>query len=337
MDSITVDLLDQQLIQALHLDGRVAFSRLAEVLGSSEHTMARRYRRLREQGGLRVVVRQDPRRFGWTAWWLRLRCTPDSAAGIAEALARYPDISFISLISGGTEIACSVYTRTADERDALLLHKLPRTPRVRSITAQSIVHPFYAGSLGWYSKAGLLTDGQYAALVVDPVAEPGRDGEGGTGGTVVLDEHDEALLAVLGRDGRARYADLAAATGLSEATARRRVERLLASGAAYVDVQFGPGLVGHHTTVVMWLTVAPSALESVGRALAGHRQVAFAAATTGPSNVLATVLCEDAEAFYRYLSQEVGALPGVLQAETAPVVRQVKQLVLPGPGTAPPG
>jgi DNA-binding Lrp family transcriptional regulator len=79
----------------------------------------------------------------------------------------------------------------------------------------------------------------------------------------------------------------------------------------------------------MWLTVAPSALESVGRALAAHRQVAFAAATTGPSNVLATVLCEDSEAFYRYLSRDVGALPGVLQAESAPVVKQVKQLVVP--------
>jgi DNA-binding Lrp family transcriptional regulator len=320
MDSVTIDLLDQQLIQALHLDGRVSFARLAEVLGSSEHTMARRYRRLRELGGLQVVVRQDTRRLGWTSWWLRLRCTPDSAAGIAEALARHPDISFINLISGGTEIACSVHTRTSGDRDALLLHKLPRTPRVLSITAQSIVHPFYAGSLGWYSKAGRLSDEQYAALL--PPA-PGGDGPVG------LDEHDEALLAVLGQDGRARYAELAAATGLSEATVRRRVEHLLGTGAAYVDVQFGPGLVGHQTTVVMWLTVAPSALESVGRALAGHRQVAFAAATTGPSNVLATVLCEDSEAFYRYLSQEVGALPGVLQAETAPVVRQVKQLVVP--------
>src|SRR5690349_7583197 len=123
MDSITVDLLDQQLIQSLHLDGRVAFSKLADVLGSSEHTIARRYRRLRELGGVQAVVRPAPRRCGWTAWWLRLRCAPDSAAGIAEALARYPDISFVSLISGGTEIACSVHTRTADERDALLLQK----------------------------------------------------------------------------------------------------------------------------------------------------------------------------------------------------------------------
>lgn len=324
MDSITTDLLDRQLVQALHLDGRVAFSRLGEVLGSSEHTVARRYRRLREAGGLQVVVRRDTRRLGWTSWWLRLRCTPDSAAGTAEALARYPDISFINLISGGTEIACSVHTRTDDERDALLLHKLPRTPRVLSITAQSIVHAFYAGSPGWYAKAGLLSDEQYAALLPAPAGEAPEP--------VEPDEHDQALLAVLGQDGRARFADLAAATGLSEATARRRLDHLLATGAAFIDVQFDPVLVGHRSTVVLWQSVAPSALESVGRALAGHRQVAFAAATTGPSNVLATVLCEDTEAFYRYLSQQVGALPGVLQAETAPVLRQVKQLVVPPGG-----
>ena len=49
-ETITLDRLDRQLLHALQFDGRVSFRLLAEVLGSSEQTVARRYRRLRDAG-----------------------------------------------------------------------------------------------------------------------------------------------------------------------------------------------------------------------------------------------------------------------------------------------
>ncbi|HEY8980991.1 MAG TPA: AsnC family protein, partial [Streptomyces sp.] len=48
-----LDGLDRALVHALHVDGRVAFSRVGEVVGVSGQTVARRYRRLREEAGLR--------------------------------------------------------------------------------------------------------------------------------------------------------------------------------------------------------------------------------------------------------------------------------------------
>ncbi|MFD2122601.1 AsnC family protein [Streptomyces cirratus] len=39
-----LDLLDRSLIQALMIDGRASFSRLAEVLEVSDQTVVRRYR-----------------------------------------------------------------------------------------------------------------------------------------------------------------------------------------------------------------------------------------------------------------------------------------------------
>jgi DNA-binding Lrp family transcriptional regulator len=41
-ESITLDRLDRQLLHALQFDGRVSFRLLADVLGSSEQTVARR-------------------------------------------------------------------------------------------------------------------------------------------------------------------------------------------------------------------------------------------------------------------------------------------------------
>ncbi|WP_406123150.1 Lrp/AsnC family transcriptional regulator [Streptomyces canus] len=55
-----LDDLDRGLIHALHVGGRVPFSRVASVLGVSAQTAARRYRRLCAESGLRVVGLTDP-------------------------------------------------------------------------------------------------------------------------------------------------------------------------------------------------------------------------------------------------------------------------------------
>ncbi len=55
--------------------------------------------------------------------------------------------------------------------------------------------------------------------------------------------------------------------------------------------------------------------------------MAFAAATTGPANLFASVLTRDLTVLYRYLTTAVAAVPGVEQVETAPVLRQVKAAI----------
>ena len=104
------DELDRQLVHALQINGRAPFSAIAEVLGVSDRTIARRYARLRSVGGLRVLGGIDSTALGAVLWLLRVRCAPTAAVAVAEALARRPDTSWVSLTSGGTEITCTVRT-----------------------------------------------------------------------------------------------------------------------------------------------------------------------------------------------------------------------------------
>ncbi|MBO3741217.1 Lrp/AsnC family transcriptional regulator [Actinoplanes sp. NEAU-H7] len=143
---------------------------------------------------------------------------------------------------------------------------------------------------------------------------------------LVLSTADEALLEALGRDGRAGYTDLAAATGWPESTVRRRMRELRRSGALYYDVEVRPLVFGFSAAVMLWVTVAPARLAAVGAALAGHEEVVFAAATTGATNLMATVICRDMAAFYRYLTERVSGLDGVDRVESTPLLRHVKQL-----------
>lgn len=311
------DELDRRLVHALQIDGRAAFSSIAEVLGVSDRTVARRYARLRSVGAVRVFGAIEPVALGAVLWFLRVRCAPNAALPIAEALARRPDTSWVSLSSGGTEITCVVRAENSEDSDALLLAKLPRTPRVEGVTAHSVLHAFYGGADSLIAKLGALTEEEIARLRPPPT--PHRPGP------VRLDAGDRRLLAALAADGRAELEQLASATGWSPTTVRRRMTELREHGVLYLDIDVDLRLFGTGTRTLLWLSVAPADLERAGAALAGHPEVAFAAATTGPTNLYASVVCANQRELYRYLTTRVAALPAITRIETAPVIRTVKR------------
>ncbi|MFC4506956.1 MULTISPECIES: Lrp/AsnC family transcriptional regulator [Streptomyces] len=318
MEPQPLDTLDLKLLHALQVDGRAPFSRIAEVLGVSDPTVARRFRRLRTTAGLRVIGMTDETLLGRQSWIVRLRCTPDVAEQLADALARRPDISYVDLISGGTEVLCTLMPRSRQDRDELLFNRLQRTPRIISVDTYCVLHTFYGGPLGWLDKNRALDADEEAALRPPRVERADAP--------VALDEADESLLAELRRDGRTTFGELQRSTGLSETAAKRRLERLRSLGVLYFDVQHDSATLGHGTDAMLWLTVAPSALDGVGRALAGHPEVHFAAATTGKTNLVAAVSARGTGELYSYLSRRIGALDGVRAVETALTLRQVKQL-----------
>jgi DNA-binding Lrp family transcriptional regulator len=315
VQSGVLDELDRELVHALQLDGRAPFARIGEVLDVSEHTVARRYRRLRSAGVLRVVGAVDGYRLGYASWTVRLRCTPDAAGAIAGALARRPDTFWVHVLSGGTEISCNLQAGSDAERDGFLLEKLPGTRRVLGMSAHSMLQGF-TGPAGWAGLAALDAD-QVAALRLDP---PEIDDE-----SVELAAGDRELLAALAGDGRLGHAALAASSGLSESTVRRRIGQLRERGVLSYQVEISPVELGYRAEARLWISVRPSAVVAVAQALAGHTEVSFCAVTTGPSNVVAAIICRDSRHLYRYLTEQVGALPDIDRVEAAPLIRTVKR------------
>jgi DNA-binding Lrp family transcriptional regulator len=317
------DLLDTQLLHALQLDGRAPFSAIAEVLGVSDQTIARRYSRLHDARRLRVRGLSDAQRLRDTRWIVRVQCTPNAAAAAADALARRPDTSWISLTSGGTEIVCVVRTASGEQDNRLLLQTLPRNRFVVAMTAHCVLHTFFGDPAGLINKLGSLSKSQVARLR-RPAVVAGTE-------PVSLSAVDRKLLALLEHDGRATFAELAAATDASQTTVRRRIAELRANGALYFDVDFDQALLDLHVRAMVWLSVAPSQLAAVGEALSGHPETAYVAATTGASNLYASVVCADTAALYTYLTTRIARLTGIERVETVPIVRSVKRSGLLGP------
>src|ERR1700691_5187166 len=145
MVSITLDTLDRRIIQALYVDPRSPFSRLAEVLGSSEPTVSRRYRRLFDDRILRVVGQLDSQRLGQYDWAVRIRCGPGSAPNVATKVAQHPDTSWVQLTSGGTEIFSTIHPRDSEGRTPLLVGQLSAGRQVVTLEAYCLLHIFATG------------------------------------------------------------------------------------------------------------------------------------------------------------------------------------------------
>jgi DNA-binding Lrp family transcriptional regulator len=312
VDTTTIDDLDRQLTHCLAVDGRASFSQIAEILGVSDQTVARRYRRLRSAGVLRVVGLKERKAVGSTSWFLRMQCVPGSGPAIAAALARRADTAWVQVLSGDTEVLSALRGDSREDRAALLA-KLPRSDRILAVTAHSLLHMFTGGPQG-ISSLHVLPES-----LVEPLRHPVR------GGHVSLSDLDFALLKALGEDGRTPYADLAASTGWSESTVRRRMEQLRDVGVLYYDLEIDAPTFGFHAVTWLWMSVPPAKLASVGETVAKFPEVAYAAATTGPANLAACTVCRDENELYEFLTGKVGALTDVARLETSPVIRTVKQ------------
>ena len=318
VETITIDDLDRQLTQCLGVDGRASFSAIADVLGVSDQTVARRYRRLRSAGVLRVVGLKYPKSAGYANWFLRLRCVPGSGEAIAAALAQRSDTAWVQLLSGDTEVLCSLRGDASDGTESLLT-RLPRSGRIVAVTAYSRLHMFTGGpdALGFLD---VLPASQVAPLHVAVRTRPRP-----TEPQETASDLDAALFSAFALDGRTPYADIAAASSYSETTVRRRTEQLRETGLLYFDLELDMPTFGFRSSAWLFLSVPPSHLADVGAALAKFPEVAYVTATTGPANLAACAVCRDEESLYEFLTAKVGALPGVERVETAPIIRTVKQ------------
>lgn len=330
--SAAVDDLDLRILHCLVVDGRAPFARIGGVLGVSEQTVARRFRRLRDEGLVHVVVGATSGSVGHFDWMLRLRCRPDGIAAMTEALARRPDTAWVSIASGGSEVVCSVrppLTAGAEqdrpdaaEGAALLLDRLPRSAAVSSMQAVLLLRKFESAHGDWTAFSPGLPDGAVELLVrgrgrrlTDPAPVPREE---------VLRPDDAALLDLLAADGRATHRSLALATGWSESRVARRLGELFGAGVIDVDVDVDAAALGYRTSAYLWVTVPPPAVEATGWALAALPQVAFVAAVTGVAPLLASVVCRSPDELYRLTTGEVGGLPGVSAVEVAPLSWRVK-------------
>ncbi|MFE6922793.1 Lrp/AsnC family transcriptional regulator [Nocardia sp. NPDC057663] len=311
MDSVRLDAVDLGLLHALQVDGRASFSRIAEVLDVSDRTVARRFARLRAHGLVRVTGVADSRRIGHAEWLVRIRVRPGGAAALAQALARRADTSWVSVLSGGTEVTCFF---RVDSASTAPLDALARHPQVDSVDVQLLLR--HLTDRRWHGRTSALTTEQVTALAPATTDRPD---------TVAMTELDRRLLPALAADGRADYARLSRAVDWSESAVRRRVDELRHHRVLRFDVEIDAAVLGYPLQAILWMTIAPAQLVAAALTLSTHQEAAFVGGTTGPHNVIVIVVCRDANALFDYVAGPIGALAGLERVEAVPITAIAKR------------
>jgi DNA-binding Lrp family transcriptional regulator len=303
--SSEVDGLEHRLMQALQIDGRMPFSRIASALGVSEQTIARRYRRLCDAGVLRVVGVAN----GWQSHdslFLRIHTQPGSARAIGEALARRQDVSWVAVALGDTEVTCALHAEDVRHRQALVVERLPKVSRVVGVRSLMILQKFAHSAGGrWIGGEQPLSEAELEVIRHETTAVS-QDHE-----PIVLSAEDRALIKQLEADGRRPLANLAAATGRSESYVAKRVEALRANGVLLILAGVDMRRVGFQITAMIWITVPPSEIDRVGTELATHPEVTFAGAVSGPVNLAVTVACRNSQDLYQYITTRLGSISAI--------------------------
>jgi DNA-binding Lrp family transcriptional regulator len=271
-----LDPLALRITEALQVNGRASWRRIAEVLDEPVRTVARRGAALLEDRTVQVV--------GLTALapthLLRVQCLPDTVQSVARALAGRPDTVFVYALAESAEVIAEVAcefdalpTLLGMDLDGVFTHRL--TP----------VLQYFRTVAEW--RAGVLTPDEVAALELPDVPpEQTRTG-------LQVDDVDRAIIDALIADGRTPFETIASLAGFSQATARRRIDQLIQRGLVRIRAVVSPALLGLPVEALLWIRCAPQHAEHLGTTLARSPLVRYAAMVMGDHPVVVDVTAHD--------------------------------------------
>ncbi|MCW2713801.1 MAG: AsnC family transcriptional regulator [Frankiales bacterium] len=139
-----------------------------------------------------------------------------------------------------------------------------------------------------------------------------------------MDQIDQRIVGCLLQDGRATYAEIGATVSLSAPAVKRRVDRLLASGAIRgFTVVVDPAVLGWSTEAYLEVhckgTVAPAALR---RSLLAVPEIVGACTVSGSADALVHMLAEDIQQLERAI-ERVRDEPNVDRTESTIVLSRL--------------
>ena len=120
-----LDELDRAIISQLQIDGRRSFRAIARALGVSESTVRFRAGRLQQEGVLHIIALANPFRLGYAVQAsVLIRVTPPAHAAVAQALASWPEVMYLSSCAGQADLYMHIVCRDHDELWRLLSERL---------------------------------------------------------------------------------------------------------------------------------------------------------------------------------------------------------------------
>jgi Lrp/AsnC family transcriptional regulator, regulator for asnA, asnC and gidA len=121
----TIDEIDQKIIEALQIDGRRPFTKLAAELGISEASVRQRVSNLIATHAMQIVAVTNPVKLGYSmASMIGIRVSGEKLFEVAEKIAAFDEIIYLIICAGSFDLLAEVVCQDNDHFLRFLTEKL---------------------------------------------------------------------------------------------------------------------------------------------------------------------------------------------------------------------
>ncbi len=305
---VELDDIDRALIDSLVLDGRASYASLARSIGMSQAAVKARVIGLLDSDVIHILGRIDPRALGYGEFAYCLVDVQGPVTSVAERLAEMEETAFVLIVAGARGLFVEFRARDAQQLDAAI-EKARSDPQVRGIDASSLV-AFIKQDWSQSGRSAVGSDHRLGARRRS------------------VDATDIRLLECLAANGRATFAEMSEAAGMSHAATRDRVLALMAAGVVTVQTIVSPGVLGVKGYAGLMIEVDGPA-EPVSDQVAAMADITLVARVLGRFDVIAEASYRD-EAHLAELLDSVHAVEGVGRVEAFVYLVVVKESMTAG-------
>ncbi len=140
-----------------------------------------------------------------------------------------------------------------------------------------------------------------------------------------LDEKDKKIIETLEKDSRTPYTVIADELEVSEATVRKRIDRMKERGIIKrFTVEIDPSRLGYHMVTFLGLDVEPEYFLKAVENLSEIDEVKWVAKSTGDHMIMSEIWAKDNEHLSKIMTDKVGKIQGVRDLCPAIILEKIK-------------
>ena len=318
---VGLDDLDLKILHELQLDGRLPVAELARRIGVSRQSAFMRLRRLLDGKVARIATCTSPLALGYrTLAMTGVRVSPGQLQTVAERLKAIPNVFLLMIAGGWTDIIIWSMFRDNVGLSRFMAEELGTIPGLISTETMIIIE--------WHGSPTAVLSSQPGRILF-PFAFHDRlstrnNGEEASHARhdsetrrldLSLDQTDFMILQELERDGRKSLSDLARRLSLTRSGTSARIRRLLDGRVTTITASIRPIYLGYNIFTMIGIGVSPKEINAVVSKIESLPDVFWVAKVAGRYDLIVGVLSFDLPGLARFLTTDLGGVPGVLSLE----------------------
>jgi Lrp/AsnC family transcriptional regulator for asnA, asnC and gidA len=139
-----------------------------------------------------------------------------------------------------------------------------------------------------------------------------------------IDTLNKRIVEILQENARLTNADLAGQLGVSEATVRRRIDKLLEEDVIRIRAVADPFKLGYAVIVIIGLWVEKAHLCEAEEYVCALPEARFVGVTMGSYDIMLEAWFRSREEMVRFMTEALAKVPGIGRSDSFQVIRLSK-------------